>query len=76
MPFLLGAKPDDRERVFEEVSRAEAEGRVTTLCWTDEGKKEEGQCEIRFAHALPLNKSNADLLVNFLQYTEYASACR
>ena len=31
------------------------------------------QCEIRFAHDLPLNKSNADLLVNFLQYTEYAS---
>ncbi|MCP4896672.1 MAG: transposase [bacterium] len=73
MHFILGAKPDDHEHLFEEVSKAEAEGRVTTLRWTDEAKKEEVQCEIRFAHDLPLNKSNADLLVNFLQYTEYAS---
>ena len=73
MHFILGAKPDDHEHLFEEVSKAEAEGRVTTLRWTEEVKKEEVQCEIRFAHDLPLNKSNADLLVNFLQYTEYAS---
>ena len=72
MRFLLGAKPDDHEHLFDEVSKAEAEGRATTLRWTD-AKKEEVQCEIRFAHDLPLNKSNADLLVNFLQYTEYAS---
>ena len=72
MRFLLGAKPDDHEHLFEEVSKAEAEGRVTTLRWTDD-TKEEVQCEIRFAQHLPLNKSNADLLVNFLQYTEYTS---
>jgi len=72
MRFLLGAKPDDHEHLFEEVSKAEAEGRATTLRWTVEAK-EAVQCEIRFAHDLPLNKSNADLLVNFLQYTEYAS---
>ena len=72
MRFLLGAKPDDHQHLFEEVSKAEAEGRVTTLRWTIEAK-EEVQCEIRCAHDLPLNKSNADLLVNFLQYTEYAS---
>ena len=71
MRFLLGAKPDDHEHLFEEVSKAEAEGRVTTLRWTIEAK-EEVQCEIRFAHDLPLNKSNVNLLVNFLQYTEYA----
>ena len=73
MRFLLGAKPDDHEHLFDEVSKAEAEGRATTLRWTDDAKKEAVQCEIRFAHDLPLNKSNADLLVNFLQYTEYAS---
>ena len=28
-------------------------------------------CEITFIHNLPLNKSNPDLLVNFLQYGEY-----
>ena len=73
MHFLLGAKPDDHEHLFDEVSQAEATGRVTTFRWTNDAKKEEVQCEIRFAHDLPLNKSNADLLVNFLQYTEYAS---
>ena len=73
MHFILGAKPDDHEHLFDEVSQAEAQGRVTTLSWTDDTKKETVQCEIRFSHDLPLNKSNADLLVNFLQYTEYAS---
>ena len=73
MRFILGAKPDDHEHLFDEVSQAEAAGRVTTLRWTDDTKKEAVQCEIRFAHQLPLNQSNADLLVNFLQYTEYAS---
>ena len=73
MHFLLGAKPDDHEHLFDEVSQAEATGPVTTFRWTNDAKKEEVQCEIRFAHDLPLNKSNADLLVNFLQYTEYAS---
>ena len=72
MRFILGAKPDDHEHLFEEVKKAIAEGRATTLRWTDEAD-EEVQCELRFAHNLPLNKSNADLLVNFLQYIEYTS---
>jgi hypothetical protein len=73
MHFILGAKPDDHEYLFDQVSRAETQGRVTILRWTDDSKKEAVQCEIRFAHDLPLNKSNGDLLVNFLQYTEYAA---
>ncbi len=73
MRFLLGAKPDDHEHLFDEVSKAEAAGRVTTLRWTDNTKKEEVQSEIRFVNQLPLNRSNADLVVNFLQYTEYSS---
>jgi len=70
MHFLLGAKPDDHEHLFAEVSKADAEGRVTTLRWTDDADKGI-ECEIRFVHDLPLNKSNTDLRVNFLQYTEY-----
>jgi len=73
---MLGAAvvhPDHKQVIPLEVSQAEATGRVTTFRWTNDAKKEEVQCEIRFAHDLPLNKSNADLLVNFLQYTEYAS---
>ena len=72
MHFLLGAKPDDHEHLFDEVRQAEIAGRVTTLRWRDDAKKEAVSCEIRFVHDLPLNKSNADLRVNFLQYTEYA----
>jgi hypothetical protein len=73
MRFILGAKPDDHEYLFDKVSKAEAAGRVTTLRWTDDTQKEDVQCEIRFINQLPLNKSNTDLLVNFLQYTEYAA---
>ncbi len=73
MHFILGAKPDDHEHLFNEVNQAENAGRVTTLGWTDNTKKEAVPCEIRFAHDLPLNQSNADLRVNFLQYTETAA---
>ena len=77
MRFILGAKPADHEHLFDELNQAEAAGRVTTLRWTDDTKKgdnkEEVTCEIRFADQLPLNKTNSDLLVNFLQYTESAS---
>jgi hypothetical protein len=73
MHFLLGAKPDDHEHLFAEVSQAEAAGRVTTLRWTDDTKPAAVTYEIRFAHDLPLNKANADLRVNFLQYTETAA---
>jgi len=72
MRFLSGAKPDDHEHLFDAVSQAETAGRVTTLLWNDDTKKETVTCEIRFAHDLPLNKSNEDLRVNFLQYTESA----
>jgi hypothetical protein len=70
MHFLLGAKPDDHEHLFAEVSKADAQGRVITLRWTEDTDKGI-RCEIRFVHDLPLNKSNTDLRVNFLQYTEY-----
>ena len=79
MRFLLGAKPDDHEHLFEQVSQAESAGRVTRLHWTEDTKKaydtkKKGvACAIRFAHQLPLNQSNADLLVNFLEYTETTS---
>lgn len=70
MHFILGVKPDDHEHLFAEVARAESEGRATTLTWTDPANPDV-RCEIRFVHDLPLNKSNEDLRVNFLQYVEY-----
>jgi hypothetical protein len=73
MRFILGAKPDDHEYLFNEVNQAEAAGQLTTLQWTDDSKKETVSCEIRFVNQRSLNKSNAHVLVNFLQYTEYGS---
>ena len=72
MQFLLGAKPDDHEHLFDEVSKANAQGRVATIRWADDNDADV-QSEIRFIHDLPLNKSNSNLRVNFLQYTEYRS---
>jgi len=73
MHFILGAKPDDHVYLFDQVQKADAEGRVATIRWIDDSKQEAVECEIRFVHDLPLNKSNLDLSVNFLEYTEYAS---
>ena len=71
--FILGAKPDDHQHLFSAVERASREGRLTTLRWTEAGKGLQAavQCELRFVNEVPLNQANEDLLVNFLQYTEY-----
>lgn len=71
MHFLLGAKPADHEHLFAEVIQAYEEDRMTSLSWED--AKRGVTCEIGFTHNLPLNKSNADVRVNFLQYSEYGS---
>jgi hypothetical protein len=69
--FLLVAHPEDHEHLFEAVTKAHQEdGRVTVVRWNDE-RDPEVQCEIRFVHDLPLNKSNPDVRVNFLHYVEY-----
>ena len=54
--------------MFEQLIAAYDADRVTILSWkTPHG----GHCEVSFVHQLPLNESNPDLLVNFLQYAEY-----
>jgi hypothetical protein len=68
MHFLLGVKPGDHAFLFDQLIAAYDADRVTILSWkTPHG----GLCEISFMHQLPLNESNPDLLVNFLQYAEY-----
>ena len=69
MHFLLGVKPGDHAYLFQRLAEAYEQDRVTTIIW-NEG---EVMYEIAFAHQLPLNESNQDLLVNFLQYTEYTA---
>jgi hypothetical protein len=67
MHFILGAKPGDHPFLFDQVLAAFEADRVTSICWT-EG---EVLCEISFLNGVPLNESNPDLLVNWLQYGEY-----
>ncbi len=67
MHFLLGVKPGDHEFLFDRVTEAFEQDRMTVFSW-NEG---DVTCEVAFTHKLPLNESNQDLLVNFLQYAEY-----
>jgi hypothetical protein len=67
MHFILGVKPGDHALLFDEVLAAFDEDRVTTLSW----HKGDVLCEISFVNGVPLNESNRDLRVNFLQYGEY-----
>jgi hypothetical protein len=70
MHFILGAKPDDHEHLFDQVIQAADGGRDTSIVFTDP-KKPDVLCEISFVENLSLNKTHPDLRVNFLQYIEY-----
>ncbi len=72
MHFILGVKPADHEHLFEEVIKAYEEDRMTSIQWEDPNHPDVTH-EISFTDNLPLNKSNPDVRVNFLQYSEYGS---
>ena len=67
MHYLLGVKSGDHQFLFQHVERAYENDELTLLPW------QEGDtwCEIGFLNGVPLNDSNQDLLVNFLEYSEY-----
>jgi len=65
--FLLGVKPGDHPFLFDRVTAAYDQDRVTTLA----GRAGDARGELSFVNGLPLNASNPDLVVNFLQYAEY-----
>ena len=62
--YILGVKEGDHEYLFEQVALARQEGRTT------EFEQREGGVVHRFSfiNQVPLNKSNPDLLVNFVEY--------
>jgi len=68
MHFILGVKPGDHAFLFDKLLSAFDEDRVTTL---NGRTKDNRSYELCFVNGLPLNDSNQDLLVNFLQYIEY-----
>ena len=66
MRFILGVKPGDHKFLFAQVVQAKASGRSTEL----EIKEKGFTHRFHFVNQLPLNESNADVLVNFLEYWE------
>ena len=72
MHFLVVAKPGDHPYLFDQVIRAFEEDRVATSSW----QAGERECQVAFLNNVPLNATNSDLLVNFLQYAECDAAGR
>jgi hypothetical protein len=64
--YILGVKEGDHESLFEQVTLARQEGQTT------EFEQREGEVLHRFSfiNQVPLNKSNPDILVNFIEYWE------
>jgi len=67
MHFILGVKPGDHAYLFQKVEEARRDGR--SPCLTRE--KGDVTCEVSWAYGLPLNESNEDVKVDFLEYNEY-----
>jgi hypothetical protein len=66
--YLLGVKEGDHAFLFNQVAQAEQAGRVT---FYDRAEAATGaHHRFRFASDLPLNESNADVRVNFLECWE------
>src|SRR5499426_3021391 len=68
MHYILGVKEGDHVSLFEQVAQAERAGRVTT--YTREDHKSGVHHRFRFVSDMPLNASNANLRVNFLECWE------
>lgn len=62
--FILGVKPGDHHYLFAHVAEAQAEGRTTEFEFERDGVIH----RFRFLNDVPLNESNADVRVNFLEY--------
>jgi len=64
--YILGVKEGDHKHLFEQVSLARQEGRTTEF----ELRRGGVLHRFSFIDQMPLNKSNPDLLVNFVEYWE------
>ncbi len=64
--YILGVKKGDHAFLFEHVEAAHQTGEMTEVKISGVKKKH----QFRFINQVPLNKSNADLLVNFVEYWE------
>ena len=64
--FILGVKESDHAFLFEQVAQARKEGRSIEHEFTKNGITH----RFHFVNEVPLNASNPDVLVNFLEYWE------
>ncbi len=64
--YILGVKEGDHKFLFEKVAQAHAAGLTTEF----ECEKEGTLHRFRFINQVPLNESNQDLLINFVEYWE------
>ena len=67
--FILGAKESDHEYLFKKVFEEEKAGRSTNIT-IDDPHDPKKKHNFFFANGVPLNKSNPDVVVNFLEYWE------
>jgi hypothetical protein len=67
MRFILGVKPGDHAFLYEHVETAYVRDEMQFIPWQDG----DVTCEIGFLNGVPLNDSNQELLVNYLEYCEY-----
>jgi hypothetical protein len=66
--YILGVKAGDHPYLFQQVEAAEHAGRVTYYARHDRAVGVEHRW--RFVNDVPLNASNADVRVNFIEYWE------
>jgi hypothetical protein len=64
--FILGVKPKDHVFLFEQVAQAEQAGQTTEY----EVTRQRVTHRFRFINRVPLNASNQDVWVNFIEYWE------
>ncbi len=67
--YILGVKEGDHSFLFEQVKKARSVGQITEFEIVDEQNPEMVH-RFSFLNQVPLNESNQDLLVNFLEYWE------
>ena len=67
--YILGAKPGDHTALFAELAQAVKEERATQVSFIDPENRQTGHF-FKFVNQVPLNKSNPDLLVNVLEYSQ------
>ncbi len=64
--FILGVKPGDHAYLFAHVAQAHSAGKTTEFEYVADGVRH----RFRFLNDAPLNESNTDVRVNFLEYWE------